>query len=139
MDESEPGRKVRFGANSSMILPVWVIARLRVKADRARAKLREREERVRTKTALHPEGRTKVTWDLLTTGLLIYTLFEVPFHMAFITMSCDMAPLDLRVNLLKAKRYVDAINICHAVLQIQPSYPKLKTDILNPARFNLRP
>jgi len=94
MDESEPGRKVTFGANGSMILPVWVIAKLRVKADRARAKLREREERVRTKTALHPEGRTKVTWDLLTTGLLIYTLFEVPFHMAFITMSCDLAPLD---------------------------------------------
>lgn len=45
----------------------------------------------------------------------------------------------LAFNLLKAKRYVDAINICHAVLQIQPDYPKLKTDILNPARSSLRP
>ena len=42
-------------------------------------------------------------------------------------------------NLLKAKRYVDAINICHAVLQIQPAYPKLKSDVLNPARYFLRP
>ena len=94
IDESEPSKKVMFGVNSSMSLPVWVIAKLRAKLERARTKLREHEELARTKTALHPEGRVKLTWDLLTTGLLIYTLFEVPYHMAFIAMSCEMEPLD---------------------------------------------
>ena len=39
----------------------------------------------------------------------------------------------------QAKRYVDAINICHLVLAIQPSYPKLQTEILLKARSSLRP
>jgi hypothetical protein len=45
----------------------------------------------------------------------------------------------LAFNLLKAKRYVDAINICHLVLQIQPGYTKLEQEILFKARQSLRP
>ena len=45
----------------------------------------------------------------------------------------------LAFNLLKAKRYVDAINVCHLVLQIQPGYQKLEEEILKKARSLLRP
>jgi tetratricopeptide repeat protein 21B len=45
----------------------------------------------------------------------------------------------LAFNFLKAKRFVDAINTCHLVLQIQPNYSKLQVEILDKARASLRP
>uniref|UniRef100_A0A8C5LIB4 Tetratricopeptide repeat protein 21B n=1 Tax=Jaculus jaculus TaxID=51337 RepID=A0A8C5LIB4_JACJA len=45
----------------------------------------------------------------------------------------------LAFNYLKAKRYVDAIGICHQVLKTHPTYPKIKKDILDKARTCLRP
>ncbi|KAM5156060.1 tetratricopeptide repeat protein 21B isoform 2-T2 [Callospermophilus lateralis] len=45
----------------------------------------------------------------------------------------------LAFNYLKAKRYVDAIDICHQVLEAYPSYPKIRKDILDKARSSLRP
>nr|XP_019582896.1 PREDICTED: tetratricopeptide repeat protein 21B isoform X1 [Rhinolophus sinicus] len=45
----------------------------------------------------------------------------------------------LAFNYLKAKRYVDAIDICHQVLEAHPSYPKIRKDILDKARTSLRP
>lgn len=44
----------------------------------------------------------------------------------------------LAFNYLKAKRFVDAIDICHRVLEIEPTYPKIKKDILDVARKMLR-
>jgi len=44
----------------------------------------------------------------------------------------------LAFNYLKAKRYVDAINICQKVLKIQENYPKIKKDVLDKARMSLR-
>ncbi|KAM7315036.1 tetratricopeptide repeat protein 21B isoform X2 [Ixodes scapularis] len=44
----------------------------------------------------------------------------------------------LAFNYLKAKRYTDAIDVCHVVLTKCPSYPKIKKDILEKARSNLR-
>ncbi|XP_077175955.1 tetratricopeptide repeat protein 21B [Paroedura picta] len=44
----------------------------------------------------------------------------------------------LAFNYLKAKRYVDAINICHKVLAAHPNYPKIKKEILDKARTSLR-
>ncbi|XP_048342202.1 tetratricopeptide repeat protein 21B isoform X1 [Sphaerodactylus townsendi] len=44
----------------------------------------------------------------------------------------------LAFNYLKAKRYVDAINICHKVLAAHPHYPKIKKEILDKARTALR-
>mmetsp|Transcript_5618 Transcript_5618/g.19788 ORF Transcript_5618/g.19788 Transcript_5618/m.19788 type:complete len:1322 (-) Transcript_5618:141-4106(-) len=44
----------------------------------------------------------------------------------------------LAFNFLKAKRYIDAINICHAVLKLQPGYEKIKTEILEKARGSIR-
>ncbi|XP_036998976.2 tetratricopeptide repeat protein 21B [Artibeus jamaicensis] len=45
----------------------------------------------------------------------------------------------LAFNYLKAKRYVDAIDVCHQVLETYPTYPKIRKDILDKARTSLRP
>ncbi|XP_054978983.1 tetratricopeptide repeat protein 21B [Sorex araneus] len=45
----------------------------------------------------------------------------------------------LAFNYLKAKRYVEAIDICHQVLEAHPTYPKIRKDILDKARTSLRP
>jgi tetratricopeptide repeat protein 21B len=45
----------------------------------------------------------------------------------------------LAFNYLKAKRYVEAILVCHKVLAVSPHYPKIKKDILDRARNSLRP
>lgn len=45
----------------------------------------------------------------------------------------------LAFNYLKAKRYVDAISVCHKVLEKHPTYPKIQRDILDKARLSLRP
>merc|ERR1719310_247994 len=44
----------------------------------------------------------------------------------------------LAFNYLKAKRYVEAINICQQVLKISENYPKIKKDVLDKARQMLR-
>ncbi|XP_052805384.1 tetratricopeptide repeat protein 21B-like isoform X2 [Mya arenaria] len=44
----------------------------------------------------------------------------------------------LGFNYLKAKRMVDAIDICHHVLASHPNYPKIKKEILDKARQSLR-
>lgn len=45
----------------------------------------------------------------------------------------------LAFNYLKAKRYVEAINICHKILTLYPDYPKIRSDILERAIGALRP
>lgn len=45
----------------------------------------------------------------------------------------------LAFNYLKAKRYVEAIDVCHKVLEKHPAYPKIRESILNKARASLRP
>ncbi|KAH6596442.1 hypothetical protein BASA50_005148 [Batrachochytrium salamandrivorans] len=44
----------------------------------------------------------------------------------------------LAFNYLKAKRYVDAIDVCHIVLKQSPDYPKIEKDIMEKARASLR-
>ncbi|XP_008061219.1 tetratricopeptide repeat protein 21B [Carlito syrichta] len=45
----------------------------------------------------------------------------------------------LAFNYLKAKRYVDSVDICHQVLEAHPNYPKIRKEILDKARTCLRP
>lgn len=45
----------------------------------------------------------------------------------------------LAFNYLKAKRYVEAIDICNAVLTLYPDYPKIRKEILEKAMSSLRP
>ncbi|XP_066468231.1 tetratricopeptide repeat protein 21B isoform X2 [Tiliqua scincoides] len=44
----------------------------------------------------------------------------------------------LAFNYLKAKRFIDAINVCHKVLEAHPNYPKIRKEILDKARTSLR-
>ena len=44
----------------------------------------------------------------------------------------------LAFNYMKAKRFADAIDVCHGVLAKYPNYPKIKKDILEKSRANLR-
>ncbi|XP_066301202.1 tetratricopeptide repeat protein 21B-like [Branchiostoma lanceolatum] len=44
----------------------------------------------------------------------------------------------LGFNYMKAKRYVDAVDICHKVLAVHPNYPKIRKDILEKARGMMR-
>jgi tetratricopeptide repeat protein 21B len=44
----------------------------------------------------------------------------------------------LAFNHLKAKRYVEAIEVCHKVLGSYPDYPKIRKEILDKARSMLR-
>jgi hypothetical protein len=71
--------------------PIWVIARLKIKLERARHAIMARHELVRPKHAIKPEGGFKILWDLITTLLLVYTLFEIPLEIAFIEAGKSMA------------------------------------------------
>ena len=44
----------------------------------------------------------------------------------------------LAFNYLKAKRYMDAIDVSHSVLKAEPNYPKIRSDILDKSRLALR-
>lgn len=45
----------------------------------------------------------------------------------------------LAFNYLKAKRFVEAIDVCHKVMVAFPDYPKIKKDILEKARSSIKP
>ncbi|KAJ3084734.1 Tetratricopeptide repeat protein 21B [Rhizoclosmatium hyalinum] len=44
----------------------------------------------------------------------------------------------LAFNYLKAKKFVEAIEVCHKVLKMYPDYPKIRKEILDKARGSLR-
>ncbi|XP_078391007.1 tetratricopeptide repeat protein 21B [Cetorhinus maximus] len=44
----------------------------------------------------------------------------------------------LAFNYLKAKMYVHAIDICHKVLKNHPTYPKIRKEVFEKARFSLK-
>lgn len=44
----------------------------------------------------------------------------------------------LAFNYLKAKRYVEAIDVCHKILTANPEYPKIRKEILDRARLAIR-
>ncbi|KDR09588.1 tetratricopeptide repeat protein 21B-like [Zootermopsis nevadensis] len=44
----------------------------------------------------------------------------------------------LAFNYMKGKRYADAIDICQHVLRVQPDYPRIRKEILEKSRNNLR-
>ena len=39
---------------------------------------------------------------------------------------------------MKAKRYTDAIDVCHEILEKYPNYPKIRKEILEKSRDNLK-
>ncbi|XP_063227668.1 tetratricopeptide repeat protein 21B-like [Bacillus rossius redtenbacheri] len=44
----------------------------------------------------------------------------------------------LAFNHMKAKRYADAIDVCQQVLKLHPDYPRIRKDVLDKSRNNLR-
>lgn len=44
----------------------------------------------------------------------------------------------LAFNYMKAKRFADAIDVCHEILEKYPNYPKVRKEILEKSRDNLR-
>ncbi|KND02289.1 uncharacterized protein SPPG_02764 [Spizellomyces punctatus DAOM BR117] len=44
----------------------------------------------------------------------------------------------LAFNYMKAKKHVEAIDVCHKVLKLYPDYPKMRKEILDKARASLR-
>ena len=51
------------------------------------------------------------------------------------------APIGFKLafNYLKAERFLDAIGVCHSILNKFPDYPKIKDEVLKKAREGLRP
>ena len=45
----------------------------------------------------------------------------------------------LAFNYMKAKRFMEAIDVCHLILKDNPDYPKIRADILDRAREGIRP
>lgn len=63
------------------------------------------------------------------------------YEQAF-TLSSESSPsigFRLAFNYLKAKRYVEAVNVCYKVLAVDPNYPKIRKEVLEKAWANLRP
>ena len=44
----------------------------------------------------------------------------------------------LAFNYMKAKRFTDAIDVSHEILARYPNYPKIRKEILDKSRDNLR-
>ncbi|XP_042234768.1 tetratricopeptide repeat protein 21B-like [Homarus americanus] len=44
----------------------------------------------------------------------------------------------LAFNYMKARRFVDAIDVCHIVLAKHPEYPRIRKDILDKSRASIR-
>ena len=63
-------------------------------------------------------------------------------HPSFYTFICPQSNptigYKLAFNYMKAKRFVDAIDVCHDILAKHPNYPKIKKEILEKSRDNLR-
>ena len=45
----------------------------------------------------------------------------------------------LAFNYLKCRKYVECIDICHAIIKLNPDMPKIRKDVLDKARAGLRP
>ena len=44
----------------------------------------------------------------------------------------------LAFQYMKCKQYADAIDVCHQVLAAHPNYPRIRKDILEKSRNNIR-
>ena len=44
----------------------------------------------------------------------------------------------LAFDYMKAKHFTDAIDVCHDILEKYPNYPKIRKEILDKSRENIR-
>ena len=64
------------------------------------------------------------------------THYEKAFEMS--SRKNEAVGFRLAFNYLKAHRYIDAIDVCHKVLNKHPNYPKIRDEILDRSRQALR-
>jgi len=57
----------------------------------------------------------------------------------FENQSSAVVGYKLAFNYLKAKRFVEAIDVCHKVIKAFPDYPKIRKEIMEKARMSLKP
>lgn len=70
-----------------------------------------------------------------------HTLAADHLQQAWTHMSHSSPDVGFRLayNMLKSRRYVQAIRVCHEVLEVDPDHPKIRQSVLNKARRTLRP
>lgn len=62
------------------------------------------------------------------------------YHKAFVLERESNPSLGFKLafNYLKAKKYVETVDVCHTILNLAQDYPKLQKEILSKALTNLR-
>lgn len=54
------------------------------------------------------------------------------------TKACLSSGYRLAFNFLKAHKYVEAVDVCHRVLEKYPNYPRIRKEIMDKARQSIR-
>jgi tetratricopeptide repeat protein 21B len=95
------------------------------------------------KSALQHNASCAKAWELkgkIEEKDLAYKDAAESYEKAFALARERSAPIGYKLafNMLKASRHLEAIKISHKVLALNPDYPKIKKEILGPARNNLR-
>ena len=69
---------------------------------------------------------------------LFHQLFVYIYKNHFLFLFYFLVGYRLAFNYMKAKRFTDAIDVCHEVLEKNPAYPKIRKEILEKSRENIR-
>lgn len=96
------------------------------------------------KRALQYDGSSAKAWEYM--GLIMekeqsYADAASYYEQAWSFGNESVAAIGFKLgfNYLKAKRYVEAIDVCRQVIKKFPHYPKIHTEILSKAQASLRP
>ncbi len=71
-------------------------------------------------------------------------LFQFPFSQhyekawSYSNRSDPTVGYKLAFNYMKAKRFTDAIDVCHSILEKYPTYPKIRKEVLEKSRDQLK-
>uniref|UniRef100_A0A7S0EIX8 Cyclic nucleotide-binding domain-containing protein n=1 Tax=Hanusia phi TaxID=3032 RepID=A0A7S0EIX8_9CRYP len=101
-------------------LPKRVVEALYIFLERARQRIKAKRKSSRRKYIFLPDGKFRVFWDVVTMTLLLYTLFEIPFHLAFLTddTNCALNALgacNLVVDLIFCSDMVVSFNTAYMI------------------------
>jgi hypothetical protein len=83
------------------------------------------------KSVLHPNGKPKLFWDCCNLLLLIYSTFQIPYSVAFLSNSCDLTDSAI-INLA-----VDCFFLCDIILNFFVGYIDEETGILEVSKIRI--
>ena len=85
-------------------------------------------------------GNLAIKPILLVCFISLQSLSSVCLHILkqFLFLFYFLVGYRLAFNYMKAKRFTDAIDVCHEVLEKNPAYPKIRKEILEKSRENIR-